>query len=72
MSENVGNFMTFKILTDNTHRAIYCSNLCSARDPNARNLHIDLLNIDPPKVIRSLRKASPALDHGEEFIAFLF
>jgi hypothetical protein len=68
ISENVGNFITFKILTDDTHKIIYCSNLCSARDPNARNLRIDPLNTTFPEVIRSLRMASPALDHGEEFL----
>jgi hypothetical protein len=54
VSENVGNFMTFKILTDDTHKVIYCSNLCSACDPNAQNLRIDPLNTNPPEVIRSL------------------
>jgi hypothetical protein len=71
ISENVGNFMTFKILTDDTHKVIYCSNLYLARDPNAQNLCIDLLNTDPPKVIRSLQKASPGLDHGEESLPLL-
>jgi hypothetical protein len=54
ISENVGNFMTFKILTDDTHKVIYHSNLRSARDPTAQNLLIDLLNTGPPKVIHSL------------------
>jgi hypothetical protein len=68
ISENVGNFMMFKILSDNAHKIIYRSNLCSARDPNARNLRIDLLNTTSPKVICSLRTASPALDHGEDLL----
>jgi hypothetical protein len=54
ISENVGNFMTFKILTDDTHKIIYRSNLRSARDPNAQNLCIDPLNTTSPEVIRSL------------------
>jgi hypothetical protein len=54
ISENVGNFMTFKILTNDTHKVIYHSNLHLARDPNARNLGIDLLNTNPPEVICSL------------------
>jgi hypothetical protein len=49
ISENVGNFITFKILTDDTHKVIYHSNLCSARDPTAQNLLIDLLNTGPPR-----------------------
>jgi hypothetical protein len=53
-------------------KVIYQSNLHSARDPNARNLHIDPLNTDPPEVIRSLCKASPALDHEEELLPLSF
>jgi hypothetical protein len=66
VSENVGHFMTYKILTDNTHRIIHRSNICSVADPNSRNLRLDPLNDEPPEVIRSLRKASPASDHGED------
>jgi hypothetical protein len=67
VSKNVGHFMTYKILTDNTRRIIHHSNIRSAADPNARNLRLDPLNDKPPEVIRSLRKASPASDHGEDF-----
>jgi hypothetical protein len=67
VSENVGHFMTYKILMDNTCRIIHRSNIRLAADPNARNLHLDPLNDEPPEVIRSLRKASPASDHGEDF-----
>jgi hypothetical protein len=67
VSENVGHFMTYKILTDDTRWIIHRSNIRSAADPNARNLHLDPLNDEPPEVIRSLRKASPASDHGEDF-----
>jgi hypothetical protein len=59
--------MTYKILTDDTRRIIHRSNIRSAADPNARNLCLDLLNDKPPEVIWSLRKASPASDHGEDF-----
>jgi hypothetical protein len=65
--ENVGHFMTYKILTDNTHWIIHRSNIRSAADPNSRNLLLDLHNDEPPEVIWSLRKASPASDHGEDF-----
>jgi hypothetical protein len=67
VSENVGHFMTYKILTDDTRRIIHHSNIHSAADPNARNLRLDPLNDKPPEVIRSLGKASPASDHGEDF-----
>jgi hypothetical protein len=59
--------MMYKILTANTHQIIHRSNICLAADPNARNLRLDPLNDKPPEVIRSLQKASPALDHGEDF-----
>jgi hypothetical protein len=72
MSENVGNFMMFKVLTNDTHKIIHHSNLRSARDPDAQNLRIDLLNANPPKVIHSLCKASPALDDAEELLPLSF
>jgi hypothetical protein len=59
--------MTYKILTDDTHWIIHRSNIHLAADPNARNLHLDLLNEEPPEDIQSLHKASPASDHGEDF-----
>jgi hypothetical protein len=67
VSENVGHFMTYKILMDDTRRIIHRSNIRSAADPHARNLRLDPLGDKLPEVIRSLRKASPALDHGEDF-----
>jgi hypothetical protein len=67
VSENVGHFMTYKILTDDTRQIIHHSNIRSAADPNARNLRLEPLNDKPPEVIWSLRKASPASDHGEDF-----
>jgi hypothetical protein len=67
VSKNVGHFMTYKILTDDTHWIIHHSIIHSAADPNARNLRLDPLNDEPPEVIWSLHKASPASDHGEDF-----
>jgi hypothetical protein len=67
VSKNVGHFMTYKILTDDTRQIIHRSNIRSVADPNARNLRLDPLNDKPPEVIQSLRKASPASDHGEDF-----
>jgi hypothetical protein len=46
--------MTYKILTDDTHRIIHHSNIHSVADPNAQNLRLDLLNDEPPEVIWSL------------------
>jgi hypothetical protein len=67
VSENVGHFMTYKILMDDTHQIIHHSNIHLAADPNARNLCLDPLNDKPPEVIWSLCKASPTSDHGEDF-----
>jgi hypothetical protein len=38
VSEAIGNFMTFKILTDDTKKFIHCSNIHSACDPSSWNL----------------------------------
>ena len=71
ISKNVGNFMTYKVLTDNTLKVIHHSNICSAHDPTSKNLCHDPLNDDPPKIIKSLphqhthTSDSPLLDHGE-------
>jgi hypothetical protein len=59
--------MTYKILMDDTRRIIHHSNIRLVADPYARNLRLDPLNDKAPEVIRSLRRASPALDHGENF-----
>ena len=70
VSETVGNFMTFKILTDDSLTVIHRSNIRSARDPNQRNLRMDPLNEAPPQVIRSWRVSPPASDHGENSVPF--
>jgi hypothetical protein len=49
--ENVGHFMTYKILMDDTRWIIHCSNIRSAADPNVRNLRLDPLNDGPPEVV---------------------
>jgi uncharacterized protein YoxC len=67
VSKNVGHFMTYKILTDDTRQIIHHSNIRLVADPNARNLRLDPLNDKLPEVIWSLRKASPSSDHGEDF-----
>ena len=66
-SENVGHFMTCKILTDDARRITRRSYARSADDSCARNLRLDPLNDEPPEVIRSLHKSSPTSDHGEDF-----
>ena len=54
ISENVGNFMTFKILTDDALMVIHHSNVHSARDLILRNLCLNPLNGKFPEIIRSL------------------
>jgi hypothetical protein len=46
IAEHVGHAMTFKILTDDTKKIVYHSNICSALDPKSHNLHLDPLNDD--------------------------
>ena len=71
VSENVGNFMTFKVLTDDTLKVIHQSNIRSVHDRTAKNLNLDQLNEDFPEIIKSLRQQpgqdvySPASDHVE-------
>jgi len=65
--------MTFKILTDDTKRVIYRSNIRSAADPDTKNKRLDPLNADIPKMIRSAIERgicdtySPSSDYGEDF-----
>ena len=48
VAEHVGHAMTFKILTDDTQKIIYRSNIRSARDPKSSNLRQDPLNDSIP------------------------
>ena len=50
--ENVGNFMTFKVLTDDTLKVIHCSNIHLAHGAESKNMHLDPLNEEPPTVIK--------------------
>ena len=43
IAENVGHTMTYQILTDDTKKVIYRSNVCSALTKEDRNKHVDLL-----------------------------
>ena len=40
-SENVGHSLTYKILTDHTHKIIHCSWVQSAEDPKTINLYTE-------------------------------
>ena len=40
--------MTFKILTYNTHKIIYHSNIKSVEDPDTQNLRLDLFDGEEP------------------------
>ena len=71
ISENIENFMTYKVLTDDTLKVIHHLNIHLAHDPTSKNLCCDPLHDDPPKIIKSLphqhTHASdyPLLAHGE-------
>ena len=68
IAEHVGHAMTFKILTDDTRKVIYRSNVRSALDPRSRNLRMDLLHEKPPeKFIKSRHDtADPPVDANGE------
>ncbi len=51
VSETIGNFMTFKICTDDTKKIIHHSNICSACDPASQNVQMDPINNEPPQFI---------------------
>jgi hypothetical protein len=69
VAEHVGHAMTFKILTDDTWKIIYCSYICSALDPRSWNLRMEPLNNDPilDPVIKSRQDHAPSdsSNHGE-------
>ena len=71
ISEDVGDFMTFKVLTNDTLKVIHQLNIHSVHDPTTKNLHLDPLNEDFPDIVKSLRQQpgqdvySHVLDHGE-------
>ena len=55
VAEHVGHMMTYKILTDDTYKIIYRSDVRSALDPSTRNKRIDFLSgEDVPQVVKSL------------------
>jgi hypothetical protein len=58
VSETIGNFMTFKILTDNMKKIIHDSNIHSACDLSSWNLWMDPFNDEP-------HGPSASLPHGE-------
>jgi hypothetical protein len=70
ITEHVGHAMTFKILTHDTRKIIYCSNISSALDPDSWNFRMEPLNDDKvlAQIIESRRDLDPvdSSDHGEE------
>ena len=65
VAKHVGHAMTYKILTEDTKKIIYRSNIRSALDPKSRNLRLDPLNDDEciKPIIKSRHDSS---DHGED------
>jgi hypothetical protein len=60
--------LVFGVKHGGCHKALYVAGAhLMAADPNARNLRLDPINDELPEDIWSLRKASPASDHGEDF-----
>jgi hypothetical protein len=65
IAEHVGHAMTFKILTDDTRKIIYRSNIQSALDPQSHNLRLDPLN-DDDSVKPIIKSRHDSTAHGEE------
>ena len=63
-SKNVGHSLTYKILTDHTHKIIHCSCVCYAEDPKSINVCADKWgeNDVPHEFISTRIDDSPALD----------
>jgi hypothetical protein len=61
---HVGHAMTFKVLTDDTKKIIYHSNIHSALDPKSHNLHLDPLNSDE-RLKPIIQSCHDSPDHGE-------
>ena len=71
IAEHVGHAMTWKILTDDTNKVLYRSNVCTATDPTSQNWRLpapDGEDIEPPSVIKSSwdDNTSTGYQNGEE------
>ena len=65
IAENIGHVMTYKILTDNTHKIICCSNIRSVLNPSTSKLRLDLSdgeNKDSTPPLSNERLILPDLD----------
>ena len=62
ISESIGHYMTFKILTDKSNKIIHRSNIRSADIPLEKNIRLDPLTI--PSVVRSKEEIS----YDENFV----
>ncbi len=51
-AEHVGHAMTFKVLSDDTQKVLYCSNICSALEPGLQNLRVDPIGGEPPSFVK--------------------
>ena len=56
-AKTVGHGMTYKILSDNTHKIFHRAEVRSALDPTAPNLRADLCDgeVDTPLIIKSIK-----------------
>jgi hypothetical protein len=72
IAEHSGHAMTFKILTDDTRKVIYHSNIRSVLDPKSRNLCMDPLTDDPVlnPILKSHHDHAPSdsSNHGENLV----
>ena len=67
IAEHVGHAMTLKVLTDDTRKIIYRSNIRSALDPKGRNLRLDPIKDDSKSPVILSWHDSPENVEGTEF-----
>jgi hypothetical protein len=67
IAENVGHFMTFKILNEDTKKIIFRSNVRSALDPKTKNLRLDPLSGETsiPVIIKSCHESDSSYNKAQ-------
>ena len=77
IAEHVGHAMTFKILTDDTHKVISRSNVRPADDPSSLNLRLDLFDgekadVDVIKSVKSVNQDQMMVIKPEDMVGRTF
>ena len=62
ISESIGHYMTFKILTDKSSKIIHCSNVRPTDIPLEKNIRLN------PLIIPSVVKSKGEISYDENFV----